>query len=131
MVTTINSLNDKVNFLIFLVKEIHKEMNLDFDFNTFVLKNSLSSTDIVLIIKALTIMNYRRYSILNRHIGEFENDRRFESILKDEAPTFQEFDEFLKKVNLNVNSELLLKNLHKQKIGENICTFLLEDKLKN
>ena len=131
MVDQIEKLNNKVDFLIFLTKEIHKEMNLNFDFNTFVLKNNLSSTDIVLIVKALTIMNYRRFNTLDKHISEFKNDRRFESILSEKNPTFNEFNTFLKSMNLEVDAEILLKNLQKQKIGENICVFLLEDKSNN
>lgn len=131
MVNNIEILNNKVDFLIFLTKEIHKGMDLNFDFNTFVLNNNLTSTDIVLIVKALTIMNYRRFDILSKHISEFENDRRFESILIENKPTFNEFDTFLKTMNMEINGENLLKNLKKQKIGENICTFLLEDKVNN
>ena len=39
--------------------------------------------------------------------------------------------EFLKSLNLDLDGETLLKNLQKQKIGANICNFLLEDKLNN
>lgn len=131
MSSSIEILDNKVNFLLSIAEEIHKEMNLNFDFNTFVIKNNLTSTDVVLIIKALTIMNYKKFGILNEHIDEFKGDNRFDIILNEGKPTFNEFEMFLKNSNLNLNGEILLKNLKKQKIGENICDFLLEDKFNN
>lgn len=131
MSSSIEILDNKVNFLLSIAEEIRKEMNLNFDFNMFVIKNNLTSTDVVLIIKALTIMNYKKIGILNEHIDEFKGDNRFDIILNEGKPTFDEFEMFLKSSNLNLNVEILLKNLKKQKIGENICEFLLEDKLNN
>lgn len=131
MASSIEVLDNKVNFLVSIAEEIHKEMNLNFDFNTFVIKNNLTSTDVVLIIKALTIMNYRKFGILNDHIDEFKGDNRFNTILNEGEPTFNEFERFLKNLNLSLDGEVLLKKLKKQKIGENICDFLLEDKGNN
>lgn len=131
MVSSIEVLDNKVNFLMAITEEIHREMNLNFDFNKFVIDNNLTSTQVVLIIKALTIMNYKRFNILNEYINEFKNDSRFDIILNDRKPTFNDFNEFLKSLNLDLDGETLLKNLQKQKIGENICNFLLEDKLNN
>ena len=131
MVSSIEVLDNKVNFLMAITEEIHIEMNLNFDFNKFVIDNNLTSTQVVLIIKALTIMNYKRFNILNEYINEFKNDSRFDIILNDRKPTFNDFNEFLKSLNLDLDGETLLKSLQKQKIGENICNFLLEDKLNN
>ena len=131
MVSSIEVLDNKVNFLMAITEEIHREMNLNFDFNKFVIDNNLTSTQVVLIIKALTIMNYKRFNILNEYINEFKNDSRFDIILNDRKPTFNDFNEFLKSLNLDLDGETLLNNLQKQKIGENICNFLLEDKLNN
>lgn len=131
MVSSIEVLDNKVNFLMAITEEIHREMNLNFDFNKFVIDNNLTSTQVVLIIKALTIMNYKRFNILNEYINEFKNDSRFDIILNDRKPTFNDFNEFLKSLNLDLDGETLLKSLQKQKIGENICNFLLEDKLNN
>lgn len=131
MVSSIEVLDNKVNFLMAITEEIHREMNLNFDFNKLVIDNNLTSTQVVLIIKALTIMNYKRFNILNEYINEFKNDSRFDIILNDRKPTFNDFNEFLKSLNLDLDGETLLKSLQKQKIGENICNFLLEDKLNN
>ena len=131
MVSSIEVLDNKVNFLMAITEEIHREMNLNFDFNKFVIDNNLTSTQVVLIIKALNIMNYKRFNILNEYINEFKNDSRFDIILNDRKPTFNDFNEFLKSLNLDLDGETLLKSLQKQKIGENICNFLLEDKLNN
>lgn len=131
MVSSIEVLDNKVNFLMAITGEIHREMNLNFDFNKFVIDNNLTSTQVVLIIKALTIMNYKRFNILNEYINEFKNDSRFDIILNDRKPTFNDFNEFLKSLNLDLDGETLLKSLQKQKIGENICNFLLEDKSNN
>ena len=124
MVSSIEVLDNKVNFLMAITEEIHREMNLNFDFNKFVIDNNLTSTQVVLIIKALTIMNYKRFNILNEYINEFKNDSRFDIILNDRKPTFNDFNEFLKSLNLDLDGETLLKSLQKQKIGENICNFL-------
>lgn len=131
MVSSIEVLDNKVNFLVAITEEIHREMNLNFDFNKFVIDNNLTSTQIVLIIKALTIMNYKRFNILDEYINEFKNDSRFDIILNDRKPTFDDFNEFLRSLNLDLDAEILLKSLQKQKIGENISNFLLEDKLNN
>lgn len=131
MVSSIEVLDNKVNFLMSITEEIHREMKLNFDFNKFVIDNNLTSTQVVLIIKALTIMNYKRYGILNDYIKEFKSDGRFDIILNDRKPTFNDFNEFLKSLNLDLDGETLLKSLQKQKIGENICKFLLEDKSNN
>ena len=56
MVSSIEVLDNKVNFLMAITEEIHREMNLNFDFNKFVIDNNLTSTQVVLIIKALTII---------------------------------------------------------------------------
>lgn len=124
-------LDNKINFLICMIQEIHNQMNLSLDFDTFVINNDLTSTQVVLIVKSLTILNYRKMSVLDEYLDEFENDVRFSIILNNNVPSFNEFKEFLKRINVYVNEEILLKSLKKQKIGENICKFLLEDKLNN
>lgn len=129
--SNIEVLDNKINFLMSMAEEIHKEMNLNFDFNMFVIKNNLTSTDVVLIIKALTIMGYRRFGLLNNYINDFGDDKRFSSILIDSPPKFSEFQNFIRKINVNLDGKTLLENLKKQKIGENICEFLLEDKGNN
>ena len=131
MVSSVEILDNKINFLISISEKIQEYVDINLDFSTFVINNNLTSTQVVLIIKALTILNYRRQNILNEHINEFKNDLRFKVILKEEPPTFNEFVEFLKFINLEVNGEKLLKSLKKQNIGENICQFLIEDKSNN
>ena len=131
MPSSIEVLDNKVNFLIYMTQEIHNRMNLSLDFDTFVINNDLTSTQVVLVIKSLTILNYRRLGTLDEHLDEFKNDFRFSTILNNNMPTFNEFREFLKSIDVYVNEEILLKSLEKQKIGENICKFLLEDKLNN
>lgn len=131
MMSSLEVIDNKVNFLMYMTQEIHNQMNLNLDFNTFVLNNNLTSTEVVLIIKGLTIFNYRRLGILDKHLNEFENDIRFVNILTNDPPTFEEFNKFLRNINLNINGEILLESLKKQKIGENICKFLLEHKLNN
>ena len=71
MVSSIEVLDNKVNFLMAITEEIHREMNLNFDFNKFVIDNNLTSTQVVLIIKALTIMNYKRFNILFYSFSNF------------------------------------------------------------
>ena len=120
MVSSIEVLDNKAYFLMAITEEIHREMNLNFDFNKFVIDNNLTSTQVVLIIKALTIMNYKRFNILNEYINEFKNDSRFDIILNDRKPTFNDFNEFLKSLNLDLDGETLLKSLQKQKFEEKI-----------
>ena len=112
MVSSIEVLDNKVNFLMAITEEIHREMNLNFDFNKFVIDNNLTSTQVVLIIKALTIMNYKRFNILNEYINEFKNDSRFDIILNDRKPTFNDFNEFLNilKQKIKSNKEKNLKS---------------------
>lgn len=131
MMSNLEIIDNKVNFLMNMTQEIHNHMNLNLDFNTFVINNDLTSTEVVLIIKGLTILNYRRLGILEEHLNEFGDDIRFANILNMNKPTFEEFNKFLRNINLNINGEILLKSLKKQKIGENICKILLEDKLNN
>ncbi len=97
----------------------------------FVINNNLTCTDVVLITKALTIMNYRRFGVLDDNTIEFNDDGRLKGILVDKTPNFKEFKDFLLSINLNINAEELLNSLINQKIGINICKFLLEDGLNN
>ncbi|BAK80826.1 hypothetical protein [Candidatus Arthromitus sp. SFB-rat-Yit] len=127
MELSIDVLNSKLNFLYILVDGISKHINVNFDFFTFVINNNLTCTDIVLITKALTIMNYRRAGLLDKNIREFNGDDRLSGILVNKDPSFSEFDKFLLSINLNVNAKELLSSLINQKIGSNICEFLLED----
>ena len=131
MVSSIEVLDNKVNFLMSISEKIQEHININFDFSRFVINNNLTSTQVVLIIKALTILNYRRVKTLNEHKKDFENDSRFNIILNEKIPTFNEFVDFLKSINLEVNGEILLKSLKKQNIGTNVCDFLIEDKLNN
>lgn len=120
-------LENKLNFLYILVEGISKHININFDFFMFAINNNLTCTDVVLITKALTIMNYRRSGLLNDNIIEFNNDSRLKGILLDKTPDFKEFNDFLLSINLNINAKELLSSLINQKIGSNICKFLLED----
>lgn len=129
--SNVEVLDNKINFLMSITEEIHREMNLNFDFNMFVIKNNLTSTEVVLIIKALTIMGYRKFGLINEYINDFGDDKRFSSILSDAPPKFSEFQDFVKKININLDGRIILENLKKQKIGENICKFLLEDEGNN
>lgn len=131
MELSIDVLNSKLNFLYILVDGISKHINIKFDFFTFVINNNLTCTDIVLIMKALTIMNYRRAKLLDKNIEEFNGDVRLSEILVNKAPSFSEFDKFLLSINLNINSRELLSSLINQKIGSNICEFLLADGEQN
>lgn len=120
-------LENKLNFLYILVEGISKHININFDFFMFAINNNLTCTDVVLITKALTIMNYRRSGLLNDNIIEFNNDSRLKGILLDKTPDFKEFNDFLLSINLDINAKELLSSLINQKIGSNICKFLLED----
>lgn len=124
-------LDNKINFLISMTEEIREQMNLNFDFNMFVIKNNLTSTDVVLIIKALTVMGYRNNGVLDSYISDFEGDKRFEKLLNNNKPTFCEFEEFVRGINPKLDAKILLENLKKQQIGEKICKFLLEDQKNN
>lgn len=131
MLSNIEILDNKVNFLTDITNEVSKYINEDFDFATFVINNNLTSTQVVLIIKALTIMNYRRFGILDEYVSDFQSDLRFSSILKDSIPTFNDFKEFIDDIDACVDIEDMLNSLINQKIGKNICKFLLEDKANN
>ena len=124
-------LENKLDFLYILVEGISKHININFDFFMFVINNNLTCTDVVLITKALTIMNYRRFGVLDDNTIEFNDDGRLKGILVDKTPNFKEFKDFLLSINLNINAEELLNSLINQKIGINICKFLLEDGLNN
>lgn len=131
MGSSIEVLDNKVKFLTDITNELSRHLNEKFDFNIFVINSDLTSTDVVLIIKALTIMNYRRFGVLNEHISEFKDDLRFNSILVESDPTFLEFKNFISEINADVNVEDMLNSLINQKIGINICKILLEDKENN
>lgn len=131
MMQSIEVLESKINFLTLTIEDIYKEINKNFDFTKFIIDNDLTSTQAVLIVKALTIMNYRRLNLLDKFKENFNDDSRFHIILNNDVPRFNDFDKFLKSVDLNLDCEMLLKSLEKQKIGEDICKFLLEDKLNN
>ena len=115
-------LENKLDFLYILVEGISKHININ---------NNLTCTDVVLITKALTIMNYRRFGVLDDNTIEFNDDGRLKGILVDKTPNFKEFKDFLLSINLNINAEELLNSLINQKIGINICKFLLEDGVNN
>lgn len=127
MVLSMEILENKFNFLSAITEELGRRSDVNFDFSTFVIENNLVCTDVVLIIKALTIMNYRRFNMLNEHINEFSDDSRLKNILIDSKPTLNEFKDFLIGVNLNLDVIKLLNSLKNEKIGVNICKFLLED----
>ncbi len=131
MVSNIEVLESKINFLTLTLEEVYREMNKSFDFTRFVIDNNLTSTQVVLIIKGLTIMNYRKLNRLNDFENDFKDDSRFDFILRNHKPTFDEFNKFLKSIGVYLDCEKLLKSLEKQKIGEDICKFLLEDKQNN
>ncbi len=131
MVSNIEVLESKINFLTLTLEEVYREMNKSFDFTKFVIDNNLTSTQVVLIIKGLTIMNYRKLNRLNDFENNFKDDSRFDFILRNHKPTFDEFNKFLKSIGVYLDCEKLLKSLEKQKIGEDICKFLLEGKQNN
>lgn len=131
MVQSIEVLESKINFLTLTIEEIYREINKNFDFTKFIIDNNLTSTQAVLIVKALTIMNYRRLNVLDKFRENFNSDPRFNIILNNEPPRFNDFKKFLESIDLNLDCEILLRSLEKQKIGEDICKFLLEDKGNN
>ena len=98
-------LENKLDFLYILVEGISKHININFDFFMFVINNNLTCTDVVLITKALTIMNYRRFGVLDDNTIEFNDDGRLKGILVDKTPNFKEFKDFLLSINLNINAE--------------------------
>ena len=130
MVLDVEILEDKINFMTLMTDEIHRELNLNFDFTKFVLDNNLTCTQVVLIIKGLIILNYKKSNMINDHKEEFENDERFHELLESDV-NFKSFEKFISKVCPNVNAHELLENLCNQKIGRNICKILLEDKENN
>lgn len=130
MVLDVEILEDKINFLTLMTDDIHRELNLNFDFTKFVLDNNLTCTQVVLIIKGLIILNYKKSNMINDHKEEFENDERFHELLESDV-NFKSFEKFISEVCPNVNVHELLENLCNQKIGRNICKILLEDKENN
>lgn len=130
MVLDMEILEDKINFLTLMTDDIHRELNLNFDFTKFVLDNNLTCTQVVLIIKGLIILNYKKFNMINDHREEFEEDERFHELLEGNVK-FETFEKFLLGIVPDVNGEELLKNLCNQKIGRNICKILLEDKGNN
>lgn len=130
MVLDVEILEDKINFLTLMTDDIHRELNLNFDFTRFVLDNNLTCTQVVLIIKGLIILNYKKSNMINDHKEEFENDERFHELLESDVK-FKSFEKFISEVCPNVNVHELLENLCNQKIGRNICKILLEDKENN
>ncbi len=122
----IEILGNKVDFLANMAYKIGEKIGENFDFYMFIINNNLTSTHVVLIIKALTIMNYRRLNILNDNLYRFKDDDRFSDLLMDSKPTFDEFKNFVYSIGADVNTKELLVSLKNQEIGKNICEFLLE-----
>lgn len=130
MVLDMRVLDDKINFLTLMTYEIHKKLDINSDFTKFVLDNDITCTQVVLIIKALTILNYKKFNKIDDHIEEFENDKRFHELLERDV-NFESFEKFLLNIAPNLDGRELLENLFNQKIGKNICKILLEDKVNN